>query len=125
LADQPISVSIDLEQIAEQIVAALKEHLTPDILPPAQLLFTVRDAAAVLGMGQTKVRSLIARGILQTVPVDGMIYVRRESIIALTLRGAEPCRETDETPRPELRALPHTENRKTAGRQVRPAGGER
>jgi hypothetical protein len=44
VTDQRVSLPLQLDvgELAEQIVAAVKDRLTPDILPPAQLLFTVR-----------------------------------------------------------------------------------
>ena len=45
-----------------------------------QVLLSIHEAGEALGLGETKVRQLVARGLLEGVRVDGALRVVAESI---------------------------------------------
>ena len=45
-----------------------------------QVLLSIHEAGEALGLGETKVRQLVARGLLEGGPVDGALRVVAESI---------------------------------------------
>jgi excisionase family DNA binding protein len=45
-----------------------------------KLLYRVREAAGMLGLGESKVWELLARGVIESVKIDGARRIPREAI---------------------------------------------
>jgi excisionase family DNA binding protein len=57
---------------------------TPDVLP----LYRVREAAPLLGLGESKVWELLARGEIESVKIDGARRISRAALMAYVARLA-------------------------------------